>query len=70
MLYLLDQGKDWDEYLQKHLGKVTLVPPSLVVIEEIIESLADLGSSDSGKGQVSPVIEGFTPLVLTLPTIS
>ena len=33
--------KDWDEYLQKHLGKVTSVPPSSVVIEEIIESPAD-----------------------------
>ena len=44
--------KDWDEYLQKCLGNVTLVPPSSVVIEEIIGTLADPGSSDSGKGQV------------------
>ena len=35
----------------------------------------DLGSSDSGKGQVSPAIGGFVPLVLALlvvtgPTLS
>ena len=33
--------KDWDEYLQKFLGKVTSAPPSSIVIEEIIESPAD-----------------------------
>ena len=39
--------ENWDEYLQKRLGKVTSVPPSLVVIKEIIESLADPESLDS-----------------------
>ena len=42
--------KDWDEYLQKCLGNVTLVPPSSVVIEEIIESPMDSRLLDSGKG--------------------
>ena len=45
-------------------------PSSSVVIEEIVESPADLGSSDLGKGQVSPTIEGFTPLVLALPIVA
>ena len=45
------------------------MPPSSVVIEEIIESLANLGSSDLGKGQALPAIEGFTPPVLALPTV-
>ena len=46
------------------------MPPSSVVIEEIIESPADPGSSDSGKGQASPAIKGFIPLVLALLTIT
>ena len=62
--------KDCDEYLLKRLGKVALVPPSSVVIEEIIESLVDSGSSDSGKGQAPPAIEGFIPLVLALPIVA
>ena len=62
--------KDWDEYLLKHLGKVTLVPPSSVVIEELIKSPTDLGSLDSGKGQTLPTIKGFTPLVLALLAIA
>ena len=61
--------KDCDEYLLNRLGKVTLVPPSLVVIEEIIESPANLESPDSGKRQASPAIEGFTPLILALPIV-
>ena len=68
MLYC-GSSKDWDEYLQKRLGKVTSVPPSLVVIKETIESPTDLGLSDSGKGQASPAIEGFTPIVLALPVV-
>ena len=62
--------KDWEEYIQKRLGKVTLAPPSLVVIEEIIESLMDPGSSDSRKRQASLTIRGLIPLVLALPTIA
>ena len=50
--------KDYDEYLQKCLGKVTLAPPSSVVIEEIIESPVDSKLSDLGKGQAPPAIEG------------
>ena len=42
--------KDWVEYLLKHLGQVALAPPSSIVIEEIVESPADSGSLDSGKG--------------------
>ena len=45
------------------------MPPSLVVIEEIIESPTDLGSFDLGKGQASSAIKGFTPLVLALPAV-
>ena len=66
---LVGSRKDWEKYLQKRLGKVTSMPPSSVVIEEIIESLANLGSSDLGKGQALPAIEGFTPPVLALPTV-
>jgi len=62
--------KDWDKYLQIFLGKVTSAPPSSIVIEEIIESPADSELSDLGKGQASPTIEGFTPLVLALTTIA
>ena len=61
--------KDWDEYLQKCLGKATSTPLSSVVIKEIIESIADLGSSNPRKGQAPLAIEGFTSLVLTLPTV-
>ena len=61
--------KDWDKYLQKCLGKVTSVPPSSVVIEEIIESLADSRSSDSRKGQALLAIEEYTSLVLALPAV-
>ena len=66
---LVRSRKDWDEYLQKRLGKVTLAPPSSVVIEEIIELPTDSGLSDSEKGQAPLAIEGFTPLVIALPTI-
>ena len=67
---LVGSRKDWDEYLQKHLGKVTSTPPFLVVIEEIIESLADSGLLDSRKDKIPPTIKGFTPLVLALPVIT
>ena len=67
---LIGSRKDWDEYLQKCLGKVTSAPPFLVVIEEIIETPADLELLDLGKGQVPPAIEGFTPLVLALPAVA
>ena len=61
----LGQG-DWDEYLQKCLGKVSSAPPSSEVIEEIIEYPADLRLSDLEKGQAPLAIGGFTPLVLAL----
>ena len=61
--------KDWDEYLLNRLRKITLVPPSSVVIKEIIESPADSKSPDSGKRQAPLAIEGFTPLVLALPVV-
>ena len=67
---LVGLRKDWDEYLQKCLGKVTSALFSSVVIEEIIESPTDLGSLDSGKGKILPAIEGFTPLLLALPTVT
>ena len=61
--------KDWDEYLLKRLGKATSASLSSIVIEEIIESPADPGSLNPGKGKSPPAIEGFTPLVLTLPVV-
>jgi len=60
--------EDWDEYLQKNHGKVTLVPSSSIVIKEIIEPV-NLGSSDSGKEQALSAIEEFIPLVLALPIV-
>ena len=45
------------------------MPSSSIVIEEVIESLVNSGSSDSGKGQASPAIEGFTSLVLAIPAV-
>ena len=41
-----------------------------MVIEKMIESLANLKLSDSKKMQTMPTNEGFTPLVLALPTIT
>ena len=66
---LVGSRKDWDEYLQKHLNKVTSAFPSSVVMEEIIELSVDLGSSNFGKGQAPPAIKGFTPLNLALPVV-
>ena len=66
--------KDWDEYLHKRLCKVPSemrmpTPPTLVVIEEIIESPVDLGVPALKKEQNLPTIEGFAPLILSLPRI-
>ena len=61
--------KDWDKYLLKRLGQVASAPPFSVVIDEIVESLVDLRSSDLGKGQALPAIEEFTPLILALPVV-
>ena len=44
-------------------------PPTSVVIKEIIESLVDSRAPAPKKGQAIPTIEGFTPLVLTLPIV-
>ena len=60
MLYQLGQGKIRTNICRK------VMPSSLVVIEEIIEMPIGLRSSDLGKGQALPTIEGFTPLVLTI----
>ena len=62
--------KDWDEYLLKCLGLLASAHSSSVVIEEIVETLANLGSLDSGKGQVPPAIGGFAPLVVALPMVT
>ena len=43
---------------------------TLIELLEIIEMLADPGSSNSGKGQALPAIEGFTHLVLALSTVA
>ena len=67
---LVGSRKDWDEYLQKRLGKVTSAPPLSVVIEKIIESPADPELSDLRKGKTPPTIKGFTPLVLVLPAVT
>ncbi|KAK9997915.1 hypothetical protein SO802_017518 [Lithocarpus litseifolius] len=58
--------KERDEYLLKCLGVIASALSSSVVIEEIVKSPMNSGSSDSGRGQVSPAIEGFIPLVLAL----
>ena len=45
-------------------------PSTLVVIEEIIESLMDSGVPAPKKGQTMPTVEGFAPLILSLPRLS
>ena len=62
--------KDWDKYLLKCLGLLASAHSFSVVIEEIVETLANPGSLDSGKGQVPPAIGGFAPLVVTLPMVT
>lgn len=67
--------KDWDEYLQEHLCKVPpgmrmFAPSTLIVIKEIIESLVDSGVLTPKKEQIMPTIEGFAPLILSLPGIA
>ena len=47
-----------------------LAPPTSVVNEEIIESPMDLGVPGLKKGQAIPAIEGFAPLILSLPGIA
>ena len=47
-----------------------LAPPTSVVIEEIIESPMDLGVPGLKKGQAIPAIEGFAPLILSLPGVA
>ena len=44
-----------------------LASPTLVIIEEIIESPEVLGLPALKKGQTIPAIEGFAPLILSLP---
>ena len=41
-------------------------PPTSVVIEEIIESFVDSGVSALKNGQAIPIVEGFSPLIITL----
>ena len=67
--------KDWDEYLEERFCKVpprmrTPTPPTLVVIEEMIESPMDLRVPSPKKEQTMPAIEGFVPLILSLPGIA
>ena len=45
-------------------------PPTLVVIEEIMESPVDSGVPASKKGQAIPIVEGFPPLIISLPGIT
>ena len=70
MLYQWGQGKIRMNIYRNAWVRLLRYLPFSVVIKEIIESLADSESLDSGKGQASQIIEGFTPLVLTLPTIT
>ena len=44
-------------------------PLTLVVIKEIMESPMDSGVPVPKKGQVIPIIEGFAPLIISLPGI-
>ena len=46
-----------------------LDPLSSVVIEEIMESLVDSGVPAPKKGQAIPIVEGFAPLIISLPRI-
>ena len=62
--------KDWDEYLLERLCTIPPTPLTLVIIEEIIESLMDSRAPTPKSGQAMPAIEGFTPLVLTLPAVA
>ena len=62
--------KEWDEYLRECFCKIPPAPLTSVFIKEIVESPVDLRASLSKKGQTTPVIEGFAPLVLTLPAIA
>ena len=67
--------KDWDKYLKENVCKVPLgirisAPPTLVVIEEIVESPLDLKASAPKKEQVVSAIKGFAPLILSLPEIT
>ena len=68
--YSVGLRKDWDEYLLKRLGQATSTPPSLVVIEEIVETPTDPRSSGSRKGQALSAIGGFIPLVLALLAVT
>ena len=72
---IVGSRKDWDEYLRECLCKVPprmrmLASPTLVIIEEIIESPEVSGLLAPKKGQTIPAIEGFAPLILSLPGIS
>ena len=62
--------KDQDEYLQERLCKIPSAPPTLVIIEKIIESLVHSKAPAPKKGQAMPAIKGFTPLVLALPAVA
>ena len=44
-------------------------PPTSVIIKEIIELPVDLGLPAPKKEQTILAIEGFTPLILSLPGI-
>ena len=67
--------KDWDEYLKEHVCKVPLgmrisAPPTLVVIEEIVESSLDSEVSTPKKEQTVLDIKGFAPQILSSPKIT
>ena len=51
------------------LGMRMLAPPTSVVIEEIKEFPVDSGVLALKKEQTMPAIEGFAPLILSLPGI-
>ena len=62
--------KEWDAYLRECLCKIPPTPLTSVFIEEITESLMDLRAPAPKKGQTTPAVEGFAPLVLALPAIT
>ena len=67
--------EDWDEYFEEGLSKDPLgmrtpAPPTSVVIEEITRSPMDSRVLAPKKEQILLAIEGFAPLIFSLPGVT